>query len=122
MAPPKPNKTPKTLIRVSFSDKNTADNNNTIIGAVIIITEALIGVVYSKPLKKVSIFRAIPKKEAKTKVLKSLRSIFSFLVNKLNNQNYAVAPIIRTIINPKGLIKPWEIIPFAKVKVSPYSN
>ncbi len=66
MVPIKPIKTPKIrCLPILFLIK-ILEKISTIIGDVTIITDALIGVVILKPLKKVNMFKPIPKKEAKS--------------------------------------------------------
>ena len=66
-APIKPNKTPKNLLKDRSSLDNIQDIIYTINGVVIIIKEALIGLVMLKPLKKHNILMTTPKRAHMTK-------------------------------------------------------
>src|SRR5690606_6948507 len=104
---------------VILSFKKKADKTNTTMGTTVIITEAWIGVVYSRPLKKVNMFKAMPKTEAKNSMIKSLDSMRCLGVNKLKIQNKMAAPKTRIKIKPKGFINPSSITSLANVKVKP---
>lgn len=74
------------------------------------------GVERLNPLKKASIFKAIPKKAQRRNLIQSRLSIFSDLKKRLMIQKISAAPVTRNKINPKGLItagiKPFAIVWF----------
>lgn len=72
------------------------------------------GVERLNPLKKASIFKAIPKKAQITNRDQSRRSIFSDGKNRLSIQKIIAAPDTRKSIKPKGFITS-GINPFAIV-------
>ena len=118
-APIIPKAMPVTFIVVIFSLRITEDKIRTIIGTVIIITDALMGVVNWSPLKKANIFNVTPNKAAVINFGKSLPSIFLVLIIESNNQNKIPAKNTLRIINPKGRIYPLSITSLAKVNVTP---
>ncbi len=95
---------PKLFTKVILSFKIKAESNNSKTGEIVIITELLMGVERLNPLKKASIFKAIPKKAQITKRNQSLRSIFSEGKKKLIVQKINAAPETRSKIKPKGWI------------------
>ena len=80
----------------------------TIMGVETIITEAAMGEVMLRPLKKVSMFRATPKKAAAIMRGKSLRSIFSFGVKSQTSQNKIVEPPTRSKDKSVGVYVMWH--------------
>ena len=107
------------MVLFIFSFNKIADNTSTIIGTVIIITDPFIGVVYCKPLKNVSIFKATPKNAALINLEKSFNSIFFDEPNSETIQNNAPAKVTLRTINPNGIMCPPSITSFAKVNVTP---
>ena len=99
-APKNPSRTPTTRYRAICSLSSMAENKNTIMGVVVIITVLLMGVEYSSPLKKASILMPIPKNAARTKCLISAREIGCLGKNRLTVQKRTVPPISRIIIKP----------------------
>jgi hypothetical protein len=94
------------------------DRIRTIIGVVTMITAADIGVVKLKPLKKVSIFSATPKKAAAMIRGKSANKTFSFGPRKETAQKSKAAPLTRSKINPYGKMY-CGMTSLAMVNVSP---
>ena len=73
----------------------------TMMGVVVIITGAFKGEVNIKPLKNMSWLTATPNKPQRANLQKSLRSIFSFLKERIA-QNKETAQMALTRINPFG--------------------
>ena len=103
-APPSPKKIPRLFIQVIRSLKIKAESTNSKTGESVIITELFIGVERLNPLKKASIFRAIPKKAQIANRNQSRRSIFSGGRKKLIIQKINAAPETRNKIKPNGWI------------------
>ena len=77
------------------------EKTKTSIGLTVIKTELLMGVDNSIPLKKQSIFNAIPKKEHNNILGKSFNETFCFGIKKLTAQKRTVAPRRRSLTKPK---------------------
>lgn len=101
--PNNPKTIPNIFRALMRSFIRNADNSNTIIGVVTIMTAAEIGEVKLNPLKKVSIFKATPKNAAAIIRGKSFSCIGCFGAKKETNQNNTVAPKTLNNMKPNGL-------------------
>lgn len=103
-APLRPKKIPRLFTQVIRSRKIKAESINNNNGESVIITELLMGVERLNPLKKASIFKAIPKNAQAINRNQSRRSTFSEGKKRLIIQKTNAAPDTRNNIKPKGLI------------------
>jgi len=120
--PQKPKMTPKILSFVMFSFKKNEDRIRMIMGVMVTITEALIGVVNSKPFKNKSMLITTPKMAATKNFKKSFFAIFSFGNHILHSQNKSVAPATLKTTKAKGFTKLPLMTILTNVKLSPYKT
>ena len=101
-APVIPITIPLTLRKVMASRIKSEATTSTIIGLVVIISEALMGEVRSRPLKKSNWLVATPNTAHTNNLNKSLFSTFSRVIRELIRKKTIAVNNTRIKINPKG--------------------